>query len=96
MTNTNASDKATSGTGLSDLALVLLSHAANQDWSMLLPMPASIKARGAALQKVLTSLLGKGLLEEAEASAPEQAWRTGEDGSRIGLRISAAGLSAIV
>ena len=95
MTNTKAGGKGTGGTRLSDLALVLLSHAANRDGSMVLPMPASIKARGAALQKVLTSLLSKGLLEEAEASAPEQAWRTGEDGSRIGLLISAAGLSAI-
>jgi hypothetical protein len=79
---------------LSDTALILLGRAADRDDSMLLPYPASLRTRGEALAKVLTSLLAQGLIEEVPVKQDEEAWRSYDDG-RYGLRITKAGLKAI-
>jgi hypothetical protein len=80
---------------LSDAALVLLSEAANRQAGMVLPAPTSLRARGGALEKVLAKLLRQGFVEEIPVGSPEQAWRSDEQGSRIGLKIATAGLKAI-
>ncbi len=80
---------------LSDAALVLLSVAANREDGRVLPAPASVCARGGALEKVLAKLLRQGFVEEIPVGSPEQAWRSDEQGSRIGLKIATAGLKAI-
>lgn len=95
MRKTNVSHPKPSGANLPDLALVLLSHAANREDRALLPAPDSIKARGAPLQRMLSKLLKQELIEEIAVSAFEQAWRSEEDSGRIGLRITDAGLTAI-
>ena len=80
---------------LSDAALVLLSAAADREGCMVLPAPASLRVRGGALHKVLTKLLRQGIVEEVGVNSPEQAWRSDEQGSRLGLKATAAGLNAI-
>ena len=80
---------------LSDAALVLLSAAADREGGMVMPAPASLRARGGALGKVVTKLLRQGLVEEVRVNSPDEAWRSDEQGSRIGLKVTEAGLNAI-
>lgn len=82
-------------TRLTDTQLVILNAAVDRgDWS-LLPVPKSLKAKGGALKRSLTSLLDRGLAQEIEGAAPDQAWRTDEDGRPVGLAITDAGLHAV-
>lgn len=80
---------------LTDLDLVLLSNAAARPDGMLLPPPASVRARGKTLEKALAKLLRHGMVEECATTSPDQAWRAGEDGRGIGLRIVEAGREAL-
>ncbi len=95
MTKSNLNVGASKTPRLSDAALVLLSHAANRDDGMVLPPPASVRARGKALEKVLGALLRQRFVEEITVGVSEQPWRTTEDGARIGLRITRSGLNAM-
>jgi len=95
MIKTNGSNSAPPVGRLADAALVVLSQAANRDDGMVLPPPATMRARGGALDKVLGKLLRQSLVEEVQVALPEQAWRLGEDGSRMGLKITPEGLKAI-
>lgn len=80
---------------LSDTQLVILNAAVQRgDWS-LLPVPKSVTAKGGALKASLKSLLDRGLTEEIEGAAPEQAWRQDDDGRGIGLAITDAGLNLL-
>lgn len=80
---------------LTDSALVLLSAASTRTHHMVLPAPTSVRARGKALEKVLTKLLRLGLVEECAAQSPDQAWRHDEDGRGVGLRITRPGRDAL-
>ncbi len=82
-------------TKLSDTQTTILSSAAARNNGALLPIPESIRARGAALDRSLGALLKRGLVEQCKVRGDVQAWRTDEDGRRIGLAITAAGLEAI-
>ncbi len=95
MIKTNGSNSAPPVGRLSDAALVLLGQAANRDDGMVLPPPATMRARGGVLDKILAKLLRQSLVEEVQVALPEQAWRSGEDGSRMGLKITPEGLKAI-
>jgi biotin operon repressor len=83
------------GETLSDAALVVLAHAARDDEGMVLPLPKSVRVHGAASDKILEKLLRLKLIEERLVSNPDHQWRRQEDGSRLGLRISAKGLESI-
>jgi len=80
---------------LSDAALLLLGQAAARDDRLLLPPPPALRARGSALQKVLQALLKAGLVSEVSVATEAQSWRSGDDGTRIGLVITAEGFRAI-
>jgi hypothetical protein len=80
---------------LSETQLVVLTAAGGRDDGAVLPLPPSLNLRGGAADKVLTSLLKRGLVEERPAALADTAWREAEDGGRYLLRISAAGLEAI-
>jgi len=82
-------------TKLTDTQLVILSTAAQREDGAALPLPKSLKLKGAAVDKVLEALRGKGLLEEKPASREAIAWREGTDGRRTTLVITEAGLQAI-
>ena len=80
---------------LTDAQLVILSAAAQRDHRGALPVPKSLKIKGTALTKTLEDLCKKGLVEERPAPPDAETWREGEDGRRITLVITEAGLEAI-
>jgi DNA-binding MarR family transcriptional regulator len=80
---------------LTDTQLVILSTAARRQDSAVLPLPKSLKIKGGAATKTLDGLRRKGLLEEKPAARNAAAWREGEDGRRMMLVITDAGLQAI-
>jgi hypothetical protein len=80
---------------LSDTALVILAAAANRPDGSLLPVPASVKARGSARSAVLFHLSRIGLAEEVPVELEAESWRRGEEFGFLGMRITAAGLAAV-
>jgi hypothetical protein len=72
-------------TKLSDTQLVILSAACSRDDQAVFPITAAA-VKGGALNKVLRSLIAKGLVEEVPAAAQEAAWRQDDDGVRLTLR----------
>ncbi len=80
-------------TKLSDAQLVVLSAACGRDDLSIYPL--TLKARGGAVQKVLKSLLGKGLIEEVAASLDGEVWRKDRDGDRLTLRATEAALAVL-
>ncbi len=80
---------------LTDTQLVILSAAAQRQDRAVLPLPKSLKIKGAAVTKTLEGLRKKGLLDEKPAARNATAWREGEDGRRMMLVITDAGLQAI-
>jgi hypothetical protein len=77
---------------LSDTQLMLLS-AASQREDLLITLPPHPKT-GAA-RTSLSKLLSQGLLEEVTVRREQPHWRTEDDGSPVGLRITRSGLDAI-
>ncbi len=80
---------------LTDTQLVILSAAAQRQDRAVLPLPRSLKIKDGAATKTLEGLRKKGLLEEKSAARNATAWREGEDGRRMMLVITDAGLQAI-
>ena len=80
---------------LTDTQLVILSAAAQRKDGAVLPLPKSLKTKGAAVTKTLDGLRKKGLLEETPATRDSEAWRETEDGRRMMLVITEAGLRAV-
>jgi len=80
---------------LTDTQLVILSAASNRENRAVLPLPKSLKIKGAAITKTLKSLLKKGLLEEKPANRETVAWREDEDGRRISLSVTDSGIAAL-
>ncbi len=80
---------------LTDTQLVILSAGAKRKDGAVLPPPRSLKAKGGALSGTLKSLLKKGLIQERPAKGAAPTWREAEDGSRLSLVITEAGLHAI-
>jgi hypothetical protein len=80
---------------LTDAQLVILSAAAQRDGGAALPLPKSLKIKGAAVTKTLDRLRKQGLLEEKPAPRNAIAWREGKDGGRMMLVITAAGMKAL-
>jgi DNA-binding MarR family transcriptional regulator len=80
---------------LTDTQLVILSGAARRQDGAVLPLPKSLKIKGGAVTKTLDGLRKKGLLNEKPAARNATAWREGEDGRRMLLVITDAGLQAL-
>jgi hypothetical protein len=76
---------------LTDTHLVLLSAAAQRD-DRLLTRPEGLT--GKALEKMIARLLRLGAVEEVTVGLEQPVWYE-EQGERIGLQITAAGLTAI-
>lgn len=79
---------------LSDLQLILLSHAAGRSDGVLLPLPEQVAAEAARTKRAIATLLKRDLLHETDVRNSGQVWRE-EDDRRIGLVITDAGLAAI-
>ena len=80
---------------LTDTQLVILSAAAQREGGAALPLPKSLRIKGAALTKTLESLRRKGLLEEKPAPRGAAAWREDNDGRPMMLVITESGQQAI-
>ncbi len=80
---------------LTDTQLVILSAAAQRKDGVVLPLPKSLKIKGAAVTKTLEGLRKMGLLEEKPTARSAAAWREGADGRCMMLVITEAGLQAI-
>lgn len=85
----------TKTTALTDAQLVILSAAAARDDRRVLPVPTSIRKNRGTIALVLKGLIGRGLIEERPAEASDEIWRRDDDGERITLIMTAAGLSAV-
>src|SRR5205085_12694657 len=74
---------------LTDAQLVVLSAACNRPDRLVLPLPKSLK--GGAGIKVVSSLIAKGLIEEAEANVTrgDPVWRKTEEGRAMMLLVTA-------
>jgi DNA-binding MarR family transcriptional regulator len=79
---------------LTDTQLVILSAAAQRQDRAVLPLPKSLKIKGATT-KTLEGLRKRGLLEEKPATRNAVVWREGEGGRRLMLVITDSGLQAI-
>ena len=79
----------------SDTQTIILAAAASHETRSMLPVPDSVRARGAALNRALAALVRRGFAAETIANATDAVWRTDPDGQRIGLMITAEGLTAI-
>ena len=80
---------------LTDTQLVILSAAAERDGGTVLPMPKSLKINEAAATKTIKNLIIRGLISEQPAARDDEVWREAEDGGRLKLVITDAGLAAI-
>jgi hypothetical protein len=79
-------------TKLSDTQLVILSAAAGRPKGRVLPLTVALK--GAAVGKVVDSLIAKGLIAETPATAKDARWRDAKEGA-VTLRITRAGIRII-
>ena len=79
---------------LSDLQLVLLSHAARNDRSTLHPLPTAALEDQPRTNKALAALLRRGLVVEREVRDPVHSWRI-DHHQPIGLVLTQAGRAAI-
>lgn len=80
---------------LTDTQIVILSEASKHDDLNIYPIPASVKAKGGALTRVLTGLLRGELIAERPAGPKIEVWRTNDAGDRLTLVATDAGLAAI-
>ena len=80
---------------LTDTQIVILSAAARRQDGAVLPLPKSLKVKGHAATKTLEGLCEKGLLNEKPAARNAAVWREDEDGRRMMLIITDAGLQVI-
>jgi hypothetical protein len=82
-------------TKLNDTHLAILTQAAQRPKFRVLPTPESLKADGGAVARALKTLLKRGLIAEEPARRSDSEWRRDDDGARLTLAISPAGLAAI-
>ena len=79
---------------LTDMQLILLTTASGRADGSVFPIPDSLKADDLRLDKGLSGLLAKNLVDEVDAAKPALTWRE-EDDRRVGLSITDAGREAI-
>jgi hypothetical protein len=80
---------------LTDTQLVILCEAAKRKDLSVLPVPYSLKTKGGAQKRVLTTLLARGLIAEHAADLNDEVWRMDEALGRLKLVVADTGLSAV-
>ena len=80
---------------LTNTHLVILSTAAQRADATALPLPKSLNLNRGAATSALKGLIKRGLFTERPATKDDEAWRKTEDGQRIKLAVTIAGLEAI-
>lgn len=79
---------------LTDLQSVLLSAALRTKTGSLVPVPASVAAKAAAVSKAMGQLLKRGLVTETESPSAGAEWRIDDD-QRFGLVLTEQGRAAL-
>lgn len=74
---------------------MVLTAAAKRDGGAVLPLPDALILNKGAARSMLKRLITKDLVEEQPAKAEAEVWREADDGQRIMLAISDAGLKAV-
>jgi hypothetical protein len=87
MTNTTKS--------LSVAQLLVLTTAAQRPDRMILPLPSTLRARGASKRRVITSLLTLALIKEYPTETEALSWRTDERGQLHALQLTEAGATTV-
>lgn len=82
-------------TRLSETQTTLLSAAAARRNGSLLPPPETLKVTGKALDRTLEALVRRGFAKALQAPDESATWRRDDQGVRLALVITAAGLAAI-
>lgn len=80
---------------LTETQLVILSAAAQRDDGAALPLPDSLTLNKGAAASVLRGLIRRGLIAERPAPGGAEVWREDDDGARVTLAVTDAGLNAI-
>ena len=80
---------------LTGTQLIILSAAARREDCAILPLPRKLKLDSNAAATIFKDLLQKKLIAEQPSSSDAAAWRDGEDGQRMMLVATTAGLRAI-
>lgn len=81
---------------LSDSHMVVLAAGAARSDGSILPVPTSLKARGAALTRMLSGMVRAGLIGERPARDCDAIWRIDEaDATKLTLVVTGAGLAAM-
>lgn len=78
---------------LSEFQLVVLNAACKRENRAVYPL--TIKVPAGAVQKILTSLLNKELIEEVRAKREDEVWREDKNGDRFTLRATSAADAAL-
>lgn len=78
---------------LSESQLVVLNAACKRENRAVYPL--TIKVPAGAVQKILTSLLNKELIEEVRAKREDEVWREDKNGDRFTLRATSAADAAL-
>jgi hypothetical protein len=80
---------------LSDLALLILTTAAERKDRLVFPLPESMDAPANKVEKTVKNLLARKLIEECPAKLEDVIWRTDDEQRHLTLRITAAGQEAV-
>jgi hypothetical protein len=75
--------------------LLILTTAAGRPDRMVMPLPSTLRARGASQERLLTSLLKLLLVEEVPTDTLILSWRHDEQGQHYALQLTAAGLTSV-
>ena len=75
--------------------MLVLRTAAERPDRMILPLPESLRVRGATQQRLLASLVRAGLAEEVPVDDDALCWRKEAGGQRFGLRATPHGVAAV-
>lgn len=78
---------------LSDTQAIILSRACRRDDRIALPLPETLK--GGAMQKVVASLVNKGLVAEVFVQAGQPSWRDDEVNNKLTLIATDAAFEAL-
>ncbi|MCG6122858.1 MAG: DUF3489 domain-containing protein [Microvirga sp.] len=85
----------TTTTKLTAAHLSILNHAMQRPEGRVLPLPDGVCNKGGAGRRALKSLLRRRLLQEELARPEDQEWARAQNGERLTLAITPAGLAAI-
>jgi hypothetical protein len=93
--NTETKSMATTNTNLTDNQRCVLRAASCSANLNVWPLPRKLNLNAGSAAIVVRGLLKKGLVEERPARGNDAVWRENEDGQRVTLLITKAGLAAV-